>query len=792
MYESHFGITGPPFQLSPDPSFYFDSKGHHKALAEIRRGLAEKTGFIVVSGEVGAGKTTLVRTLLEEMDSSRFALGQILSTQLDADELLRAILIAFGVPAQDVAPAQYMAAVHRQVAALAKDGWRAVLIVDEAQNLHPAAFHMLVELDQGAPAGRALKVFLVGQPELRALVASNELSGLRDRIGVSCHLGPLDAIETGRYIEHRLAKVGWTGTPQFEPGAFAEIHRWTHGIPRRVNLLCNRLMLSRFLSAEVKIGVATVATTARDLRAEIGDVGPEPKPVQHDDVVEAIVLNEPIVPIVLTAAAPEETPQDAAEVTRQDKPEASPAPLLSPGATTPAELPPLVISLDTTLPSSSVVEKKAPITVRPPPAPAAPAATEPVAPEIPPVTAPVLRRDRRRPATLPPQLPPMQVQGDGSGPLLCVLASNADHLKAAALLSALATHPGLPATLLLRVYGGDTTELHSELFSPADRSRLINLGIGEGTVVGRAAELMKRFEFVVDHCEPAAVLVFDASEAALHAGLVARSKAVPVVHFGAGLRTHEATAHGDVTRRLADQLADVLYTAEAEAQMNLLREGVPAERVCFAGNLQIDALQRALRMSSDESPPPAELGDARHFLSDAHGYGLVTLDALANVSERQTLTELVTILRQVSRDLPLIWPMSERTRNQLVKFRLDAFIAGERIACVPSQRYTTFARLLNNATCVLSDSWSVQEEASALGIPCLTMGVEPGRPMVAGTGSGIPVGKNKTLATRAVWECIFNGGKPGRVPERWDGHAATRVATHLATWLVAERARRAA
>jgi UDP-N-acetylglucosamine 2-epimerase len=528
--------------------------------------------------------------------------------------------------------------------------------------------------------------------------------------------------------------------------------------------------------------------------------------VQRDEQVEAIALNVPIEPIVLTDAVepsepvadgvtkvlPKQTPKEASKEASKDaskdKPKAGPKP--TPAAGPDAHVaPPLVISLDSTLPSSSVVEAKPPATPRPPrPAPAAPELT---AHEIPEAAAPVLRRDRRRPAALPPQLPPMQVQGDGSGPLLCVLGSNADHVKAAALISALATHPELPATLLLRVYAGDTAEHHSELFSPGDRSRLINLGIGEGTAVGRAAELMKRFEFVVDHCEPAAVLVFDASEAALHAGMVARSKAVPVVHFGAGLRMHEPAARSDVTRRLTDQLADVLYTAEAEAESSLLREGVPAERVCFAGNLQIDALQRALRMSPEGSAPPEELGDARHFLSDAHGYGLVTLNVLANVSERQTLTELVTILRQVSRDLPLIWPMTERTRNQLVKFRLDAFIAGERIACVPTQRYSTFARLLNNATCVLSDSWSVQEEASALGIPCLTLGVEPGRPMAVGTGSGIAVGKNKTLATRAVWECIFNGGKPGRVPERWDGHAATRIATHLATWLVAERARRA-
>jgi UDP-N-acetylglucosamine 2-epimerase len=301
---------------------------------------------------------------------------------------------------------------------------------------------------------------------------------------------------------------------------------------------------------------------------------------------------------------------------------------------------------------------------------------------------------------------------------------------------------------------------------------------------------MKRFEFIVDHCEPAAVLVFDASEVALYAGMVARSKTVPVLHVGAGLRTAELSSRADVTRRMIDQLADVLYTTDAEGGDALAREGVAPERVCFVGNLLVDALQAALRDKADAPLEDEALGAARQFLADAHGYGMVAIDAWANVGERQTLTELVTILRQVSRDLPLIWPMQQRTYDQLVKFRLDAFIANERIACVPLQRHAAFARLLGNATCVLADSWSVQEEASALGIPCLTMGVEPARPMVAGVGSAVAVGKNKTLATRAVWECIFNGGKRGRVPALWDGQSAARIATHLALWLRAERTRR--
>ncbi len=771
MYESHFGITGPPFQLNPDPSFYFDSKGHHQALAEIRRGLAEPTGFLIVSGEIGAGKTTLVRTLLEEIDASRFALGHVLNTQLDAAELLRSILLAFGVPAQgDANQAQQIAALNSQVTALANDGWRAVLIIDEAQNLHLDAFQLLIEMDrEGGPSRVPLKVFLVGQPELRTMVDTPELRALRERTHVACHLGPLDAAETGRYIEHRLTRVGWSGVPTFEPGAFTEIHRWTNGVPRRINLLCNRLMLSRFLGAETAIDAATVAATARDLRAEVGDTGAEPPPVQtaqptvaptpRVETVERISLPMPLddLPAPAVADAPVDALSDI------------PVPA-EPRVAEPAQTAPSLAPAPVPAPASAAAAESAARSAEPEPGATAKAPNQ-------------RRGDRRRAAPVTTPLPPMAARGDGSGPLLCMLDSDADHIKASALLAALANHPALPATLLVCIGAGDALARNGELFPGFDRSRLIPLVIDEGTAVGRAAELMRRFEFVVDHCEPAAVVLFDASEVALHAGLVARSKGVPVVHIGAGLRLRDDAAHADAPRRITDHLADLLYTAEADAGDALVREGVAAERTCFVGNLQIDALQAALRLPFDADAAAAELGDAWHYMSDAHGYGLVVLDQSANIGDRRAFTDLVSIVRQVSRDLPLVWPMHPRTREQLARFRLDTYLAGERIACLPTQPYAVYARLLSNATCALSDSWTVQEEAAALSLPCLTMGDEPARPMAAGLGSAVAVGRNKSLATRAVWECIFNGGKRGRVPERWDGRTAERLAAHLAAWL---------
>ena len=371
-----------------------------------------------------------------------------------------------------------------------------------------------------------------------------------------------------------------------------------------------------------------------------------------------------------------------------------------------------------------------------------------------------------------------------SRPLLFVVGGQADHIKAAAMMRAVAARDDLPVALLVRAYANNAFERNRDMFAGLDiAGRLISLGIAGGTYAGRAAELMKRFEFVIDHCQPAAVIVFDGSDAALSCGLVASRKAIPVVQVGAGLRVREQPGAADITRKLTDQLSDVLYTSEPGANERLLREGVPAERLCFVGNLMADALQIALRSTLGVASPRERLGLPPEYLADRNGYGVVVLDAAVNVVDRQTLSELVTILRDVSRDVPLVWPMHTRTREQLTKFKLDAFIRGERIACLPAQGYTSFVQVLSNATCVMTDSWHVQEETTALGIPGLTLGLEPERPITVAVGSNVAVGRNKALATRTVWECIFNGGKRGKVPDQWDGQTGARIAEHLALWL---------
>jgi UDP-N-acetylglucosamine 2-epimerase len=231
----------------------------------------------------------------------------------------------------------------------------------------------------------------------------------------------------------------------------------------------------------------------------------------------------------------------------------------------------------------------------------------------------------------------------------------------------------------------------------------------------------------------------------------------------------------------------VLYTTEAAANQQLAQEGVAAERIRFVGNTLADALQIALRTKLAVPNPRERLGLPANLLSDRNGYGVVVLDGMPNVGDRQVLSELITILRAVAHDVPLVWPMHTRTREQMAKFKLDAIVASERIATLPSQSYPSLVQLMSNATCVITDSWNVQEEATMLAIPCLTIGVGQERTLTATLGSNQIVGRNKALATRAMWDCIFNGGKRGRTPELWDGHAAERIAEHMAGFLAARR-----
>jgi putative secretion ATPase (PEP-CTERM system associated) len=271
MFESFFGLNAPPFQLSPDPSFFFESRGHRQALAYLKFGVYQQEGFIVVTGDIGAGKTTLVRTLLEGLDPDQVVAAQVVNTQLNEGELLASICTAFGVPVPGTSKAQLIATLEAFFTAVAAGGRRALLIIDEAQNLGKREVEELRMLSNFQLGNRALlQSFLVGQPELRQMLGSASMEQLRQRVIASCHLGPIAADETRPYIEHRLRHAGWDGTPIFDDEAIAQVFASTEGIPRRINLLCTRSLLGAMLSSQMQIGVKEVILTATEIQDETG------------------------------------------------------------------------------------------------------------------------------------------------------------------------------------------------------------------------------------------------------------------------------------------------------------------------------------------------------------------------------------------------------------------------------------------------------------------------------------------------------------------------------------------
>ncbi len=271
MYETFYGLTGKPFQLNPDPSFYFASRGHKRAFAYLEYGLYQSEGFIVITGEIGAGKTTIVRSLLEQLDPAKVVAAQIVSTQLDADDLLRGVGVAFGLPVSTVNKAVLLASIEAFLCQLATENKRALLVVDEAQNLSPRAMEELRMLSNFQLGDRALlQSFLVGQPELRQLMQSPKMQQLRQRVIASYHLGPMDVTETQAYIEHRLRHVGWKSDPSFAPTCFKLIHDLSGGIPRRINSLCNRLLLAAYLAEKHAIELVDVESVAHELDGELG------------------------------------------------------------------------------------------------------------------------------------------------------------------------------------------------------------------------------------------------------------------------------------------------------------------------------------------------------------------------------------------------------------------------------------------------------------------------------------------------------------------------------------------
>lgn len=269
MYESYYGLSAKPFQLKPDPRFFFGSKGHKRAMAYLEYGISQGEGFIVITGEVGAGKTTLMRNLFREIESKNILAAQIVNTHVGADDILRLVAAAFGVEYEDTSKAALLTRLERFLRQCDKQGKRALLVVDEAQNLTPRAVEELRMLSNFQTDDKSLlQTFLLGQPEFRRTMLGDDMKQLLQRVIASYHLGPLDVSETQSYIEHRLTTVGWKNNPSLNADAYSLIFDFTGGIPRKINSLCDRLFLMGYLEEMHAFGESEVKQVIADIRQE--------------------------------------------------------------------------------------------------------------------------------------------------------------------------------------------------------------------------------------------------------------------------------------------------------------------------------------------------------------------------------------------------------------------------------------------------------------------------------------------------------------------------------------------
>lgn len=371
------------------------------------------------------------------------------------------------------------------------------------------------------------------------------------------------------------------------------------------------------------------------------------------------------------------------------------------------------------------------------------------------------------------------------GPVICVVGARPNFMKMAPILRAFATHqPAIP-TLLLHTGQHYDRDMNDKLFEDLRLPHPdINLEVGSGSHAVQTAEVMRRFEPVLDDKKPSCVLVVGDVNSTLACTLVAVKKGIPVVHVEAGLRSYDRAMPEEINRVLTDQIADLLYTTERSAAVNLAREGIAPERVRFVGNVMIDSL-----LSNREfARAPADSIRAGHgdpaLIAGQAGYGIVTLHRPSNVDDAGTLSSLLGVLREISEEIPLVFALHPRTKNNIERFGLLHLIDASRMIMLPPQGYLEMLGLMAGARIVLTDSGGLQEETTALGVPCLTMRENTERPITVDQGTNTMVGRDIAAIRHHTAETLAGKGKSGRVPEFWDGHTAERIAADLAGWLL--------
>ena len=293
MFNDFYGLTGRPFQLTPDPAFYFESLTHRKALSYLSYGLAQGEGFVVITGEVGAGKSTLVAHLMATIDPARLTAAQIVTSKLDGEELVHVVAQAFGLIVDGHDKASALGAIEAFLHDEARAGRRCLLVVDESQNLSLEALEELRMLSNFQLGSHPLlQTLLLGQPEFRDLIQDHpQLEQLRQRVIAAHHLDAMELAEVQPYIEHRLKCVGWSGNPKFDQRVYTELFEASGGVPRRINQICNRLMMLGAVDQRSRIDGAMLSQVLKEL--ELDGTMPLKRPTKAEIAAEQQSLSTP-------------------------------------------------------------------------------------------------------------------------------------------------------------------------------------------------------------------------------------------------------------------------------------------------------------------------------------------------------------------------------------------------------------------------------------------------------------------------------------------------------------------
>lgn len=374
--------------------------------------------------------------------------------------------------------------------------------------------------------------------------------------------------------------------------------------------------------------------------------------------------------------------------------------------------------------------------------------------------------------------------------ILCIVGARPNFMKIAPLMAAMEGHHRLVARLVHTGQHYDAAmndQFFADLGIPAPH---INLEVGSGSHAVQTADIMRRFEPVLDGEQPAAVLVVGDVNSTIACALVAAKKGFPVVHVEAGLRSFDRTMPEEINRVLTDQVSDLLFTTERLARNNLLREGIADDAIHFVGNVMIDTLHRHLPHAMAARELFSRSGAPAGFTGEPGSYAGLTLHRPSNVDSEATLRPLLEALRDISQDIPLVFPLHPRTRGCMERFGLMPLLDGERILVLPPLGYLDMLGLTRDARFFMTDSGGLQEETTALGVPCLTLRDNTEREVTISEGTNTLVGTDPRRLREEARQILSSGGKAGRIPEYWDGHAAERIVQSLGDWLDGRQPRR--